>query len=365
MQKTSFFAMVLIGLVASLTAYGQPDLRTVEGDITHQAVVVAGGQGFGFKSPAAPMRYDDFEDGTLGANLKSQDEGGWYTFEYSGYRPTYSQGRQRIPGEMCAIQDYSESANQTIGIKNADVDTLYFTGWTYRDDFDGTAMYSENVKFWGNFTQMLPGDIPANPQCRYDAYWATNSGHLYVNVENYGDPAARGVYAGPRAYLDEWFRLEGYMAIGDPGQPNGVTWRAYNGEKFAEIEGIFHNSEQTYNYWIIGQYFRKNPDTDRSLPVASVKTYWGELYVDNTLARVELGNAPAFDDCTHREIQIPVTWSDNQVSFTVNSGSFDDGEELYLFVVDADGSASAGYPVTMGGTAVSDLPGVPVTPSLR
>jgi len=347
---------------AAGSAWAQPQVQDMDGAINHGETVTILGTDFGAKSPAAPMRYDNFEDGTPGGALKPMDEGGWYTFEYTGVRPTYSQGRQRVPGEMSVIQDYSVSSNQTIGLKYMDVDTLYVSGWTYRDDFDGTAMSSENVKFWGNFTHAEPGDVFTNPQCRYDAYWATNSGHLYVNVENSGDPMARGDYAGPRAYLNEWFRLERYIAIGNPGEPNGSSWCAYNGDRFSEISGIFRHTNLSYNYWLIGQYFRKRPSSDQSLPEASVKTYWGELYVDNTRARIEIGNNINFEACTHREIQVPETWNDGQITFQVNQGTFPMGEDLFLFVVDENDRPSVGFPVTMNSQVTVSGPGQPGPP---
>ncbi len=352
-----FCLMVTFG-VSQVIA--QPEILDIDGSINHGETVSLVGDDLGFKSPAAPLRYDDFEDGTIATRLRAQDDGGWYTFEHSGTRPSYSQGMQRIPGEMCALQDYSDSYNQTIGLKYLDVDTLYVSGWTYRDDFDGTASYSENVKFWGNFTHMEGGTASA-PQNRYDAYWSNNSGHLYVSVES-GTNGADGQYAGARSYLDEWFRLERWMAIGNPGEPNGVTWASHNGNKFAEIAGVFHNTSTTYNYWLIGQYFRKNPYSNPELPTASVKTYWGELYVDNTLARVEIGNNEDFESCTHREIQIPEKWENNMIDFRINQGTFAQGEELFLFVIDASGAPSVGFPIVMNSEVVMEGPGIPSVP---
>jgi hypothetical protein len=56
-----------------------------------------------------------------------------------------------------------------------------------------------------------------------------------------------------------------------------------------------------------------------------------------------IGDAAIFSQCTHREIQIPTAWSDTEITVTFNQGSFTDYETCYLFVVDSDGTASAGY----------------------
>jgi len=74
--------------------------------------------------------------------------------------------------------------------------------------------------------------------------------------------------------------------------------------------------------------------------------YWDNLYIDNTQARVEIGNASTYATCTHREIQIPSAWAAGSITVTANTGSFADGA-AYLFVIDGDGTASAGYPITV------------------
>ena len=83
-------------------------------------------------------------------------------------------------------------------------------------------------------------------------------------------------------------------------------------------------------------------------------------YLSFTKARVEIGNALTYSNCNHTEIQIPTAWSDSSITFTVNQGSFLNGETAYVFVVDADGNASSGKEITIGGTG---MPGsVDITP---
>ena len=77
--------------------------------------------------------------------------------------------------------------------------------------------------------------------------------------------------------------------------------------------------------------------------------YFDDVYVDSTQARVELGNDVSFDDCTHREIQIPTSWGDTSIGATINAGTFVADDEVYLFVVDREGNVSGGYELTMGG----------------
>ena len=90
-----------------------------------------------------------------------------------------------------------------------------------------------------------------------------------------------------------------------------------------------------------------NPNGD----VPGLVVYMDDIYLDSTQARVEICNESEWNESRvrHCEIQIPVAWSDMQINFTVNQGSFKPGEQAYLFVIDANGTASEGYPVTFGG----------------
>lgn len=344
-MKSIVAVLFVISIGFAGIASAEPQIQAVAGAIPNGSNVTISGFDFLQKAPAAPLRYFNFENGENGVRLPDQSSGGWYTVGMNGSYPRYSQDRQRIPGEVCALQDYSDASNQTIGLRDIDVDTLYVSGWTYRDDYNGTAMYCQNVKFWGNFTARDNG-TSTFPQNRLDTYWSGGSGHLYCLDENGQSMANIGT--GTREYLDEWFRLERYMAIGDPSGDNGITWASYNLDRFAELNGTFYNGGSAYEYWLIGQYFRKEPFNDPDLPEPHVRVYWSELYVDNTLARVEIGDQQDWDACTHREIQIPVAWQDGQITITGNWGTFAAGSQVYLFVVDRTGQHSVGFSATLG-----------------
>lgn len=68
--------------------------------------------------------------------------------------------------------------------------------------------------------------------------------------------------------------------------------------------------------------------------------YFDDLYVDTSLARVVLANAPSYGAATIVEPQIPVTWSDTQVEARVNLGALPDSGTAYLCVFDANDEPS-------------------------
>jgi hypothetical protein len=76
--------------------------------------------------------------------------------------------------------------------------------------------------------------------------------------------------------------------------------------------------------------------------------YFADVYLDYSRARVVLGNAPTYAESSIREVQIPQSWSDSAITLSVNLGKFTDGQTAYLYVVDPNGTVSAGRAVVVG-----------------
>lgn len=79
------------------------------------------------------------------------------------------------------------------------------------------------------------------------------------------------------------------------------------------------------------------------------ESWISEIYVDNSLQRVVIGNAPNYQDVTHRELQRPVAWSANEIEIALNLGSLGYDKGLYVYVIDKDGVANdMGAPLCVG-----------------
>ena len=105
-----------------------------------------------------------------------------------------------------------------------------------------------------------------------------------------------------------------------------------NGKGFSNSNGDFAGSI------FIGSYFSG----------ASANTYvdYDDIYLDHTLARVEIGENPNWNECTHSEIQPPISWSQDSIKIKVNQGTFSQNGTAYFFVIDKSGTASDGYAIT-------------------
>jgi len=72
-----------------------------------------------------------------------------------------------------------------------------------------------------------------------------------------------------------------------------------------------------------------------------------------------LSDNPAWDETiqAHKEIQQPLSWSENYITINVNQGSFSNGQQAYLYIIDGDGTVNAnGYPVRIGSDLTDSAP---------
>lgn len=99
-------------------------------------------------------------------------------------------------------------------------------------------------------------------------------------------------------------------------------------------------------YALFSEYF--------SAGIATV--YIDNVYADSFLARVEIGNAPTYGGVgsTNLEIQPPLTWSDTQITITVNQGTLVALSTAYIYVTTSAGVTSDGYAITMGTPTTSE-----------
>jgi len=106
---------------------------------------------------------------------------------------------------------------------------------------------------------------------------------------------------------------------------------------------------QLWNQLMLGQYVADGATT----------IYYDDVYVDNSWARVVLGDKPVYADCSIREIQIPTSWSINSITLRVNKGSFSSGSTAYLYVIDENGNISNSKAVVIGSSETTSADTTP------
>lgn len=81
----------------------------------------------------------------------------------------------------------------------------------------------------------------------------------------------------------------------------------------------------------------------------------------NGQARVEIGDNINYNNCSNLAVAVPTSWADNTVTATLHTGSFV-AESTFLFVIDAQGTPSQGFPFTLDGGSALEAPGPPGQP---
>jgi hypothetical protein len=86
---------------------------------------------------------------------------------------------------------------------------------------------------------------------------------------------------------------------------------------------------------------------DNWLPARQDEFFYDNIYIDKSIARIEIGNASTYAASTRREIQVPNLWGNSSIQFVANKGGLSSNQAVYLYVIDSNGNVnSTGYPIT-------------------
>jgi hypothetical protein len=338
MVKNFVYALALVLITASWTD-AAPVLISISGNFSEGSTAIVTGSGFGTKSPAAPVKWDNFNSGSNGSRLNSST---WpvQTAQGGSTYPTYNNSVLRAGDTMsCKVAIQSPQYNCSFGYDTTGKQKWYISYWR-RDTETGST---DNYKHFRIYGDGVSGELP-------EAYYTeltAGSAVFGVTDENLSTaPMNQWISQGAK---NTWIREEFYFDMGTRGQTNGKAAMWVNGQEW--VNKSFASAALLSGYTgeltspRIGHYFRTSLG-------GGLTSYLSEAYIDNTQARVEIGDSASWNNCNHREIQIPSAWSTNSITIRVNQGSFEAGQTAYLFVVDASGAVnSQGYQIVIGGSA--------------
>lgn len=352
-------AVILGVLFFPAISYATPSVGNVSGTFSHGQYITITGTGFGTKSPAKPLVWADFENGSVSEN-SSLSSG---TLTSTGETP-YSLGTTNLPHVRSKNNVYGKA--NTGGTKTASTLFVNYSGspsyyFFVRRKFPvNTWSTVSNLKVFHGFPPVDSG---------------TNTTFNYHNFSNPHDPEYTnqglgivhqfGEGVGPYIKLDDsgaWTTWEYQEARGDIDVRNGPVKFWVNGNlkrntdilnRTTKYPASNYTSLQMTNYWQVSV-------PGATYPVNGID-YIDDLYVDQTWARVMIGNASTFDACTRREPLIPTEWSSTSIKAYFNQGAFSNGEKVYIYVVDSSGVPSLGKEILIGG--VADIPTKSLIPS--
>lgn len=331
-----------------------PTITDVTGDVTHGQSITITGTGFGTKTTAAPLLWDNASGPASMLDL-------WDVAWPVGTSDPFNETQRRTP--IRSVQPPHSRVGRYIAGSHA----------------ENTATTGRNVMFWKSFPHAFPVDIYQSCWMRADPAWTFSGGSNDDNFKCYRfgrtnsastSPGAGGVnsatinYGGgnpPKSLSDTGMRYQAYGELIDthyPGSTNLVNvmtkWTKFEVLWQVDSDGLIRIREDGRRVMNYGA--ASFPSGTESLDVVSFGDYcrqynhpenfryYTDCYLDTTFQRVILGNAPTLDaSATTREMQVPSAWSDTSITVTVNRGVFADDDPVYLFVVDAANVASDGF----------------------
>jgi hypothetical protein len=338
-----------------------PEIQGSIGTFAHGESYILNGANFGTKSPAAPYLWAPFDadenPSSLGQKTAWTSTG---SMNWSSGMGATGGGLWTTPNPFtkfflanCFISDAAQ-------IWNAYDEQCYLFIKT-RKNFDYTAYGSpqgECSAEWRSF-RMLHG---GSGDCSF-SFYSNQDGSALDYVTNCCLPNTGTQLTGANAIgpTDEWFFFQVMMqnnstdtawegTVGDgtfTGGVNGASVGTVTTHKMRDVNTPAAD-DLTQIYPVYG-YSGNCADPPGGNPqfTQNDTIQFDDVYLDNTWARVMLGNADTYAACTELDPQIPSAWADGSITFTVNTGQYSISDQAYLYVVTAAGEVSNAYTVTI------------------
>ena len=354
-----FLTSFVLCTFASTYAFAAPNITSTSGIIEHGGTITITGNGFGNKNPAKPIIWADFEDGSINPSSLGQ-------------RNSWSANENLV---ISSFNQTNNSNYDVVGEWNSALSKRSFSFWVDKNywtkiyhyqkkyfDFDITA----NQKFW----RLWPEAGTNN----FLAACLSGTGRCYNEDEGYSGGVI-GSYQGSPSVKNQWHIEEFiWQHSGGTGEntDGSIRWVDPNDHSKGFYSGIWdytqngiriQHRENVNNKEAIHQQLRTDNFTDSNhLPPDGSKVYMDNIYIDDTYARVMVGNQGTFDASIHREIQIPSAWSDTSITITINQGTLSNLNDVYLYVFDENGIVNSnGYLLSSS----PDSPPPPPAPSMN
>jgi len=364
-KGTLFTILTLVTL--PIIAYAAPVVTGITGTVTHGTTVTVSGSGFGQKSTAAPLVWDNCS----GTNITTLWSGGWpnnssnatyniaYTTPIRSVSLPHSHITKYLVGAHAESNGYNAGYNVMVWrtVTGVSYPTTYYMSSYQREDpsWNGSlgAPQDNNLKTFdfsnGGEPYAMNSSTNANWYANYGVpnnlsspQWTINDdGGSLNNPDNNSHNFWWGSAVSP---LNAWVKTEYEISITN--QNTGYIKMWDNGVLVVNYSGPTDKYTGTTKSFALGGYARAQG-------ASTQWRYFADLYFDNTPQRIVICAGSSWGSRGRCEVQIPQTWIDNgtsaQATVTINQGSFADNSTAYLYVVDATGTPNtSGETITFG-----------------
>lgn len=372
-KKYIFLIIIFFGFFGlAKISEAVPSVSGVSGTVSHGESVTISGSGFGTKSTAAPIIYDDFEN--YESNQPLGDTAIWEArtttidddFVISSTNQRNQSSSKNIVADISRPDDDADEAwINDIGF--AQTGKAYVNFWVRMNFGTGTASGYQIKMF------RLAVGIEDNANAIYPTLALMHWTHNYFPVAGGYTQSYHQLYYGDGTSELFYFSNNSFNLIED----STPVWVNVSTQLY---EGDYNTENAELTYWAskpdggitaknqdAGFLYRKTTDHVDAIGLhnyigtggTATTLYYDNFYIDNSWARVEIGDNADYDSCTHREIQIPSSWVDGSIAINVNQGSFSDSDTAYLFVVDESGTVSSGQEILFSFSSDTTPPSAP------
>lgn len=327
------FAFLLL-CTASLLAFSAPSINGISGEFKDGASLTISGLGFGNSGQAIPVLWDsvDNQDYLSGLPDKSEvPEGGGYTFDINGSAwaskvlvdKSKGRGIRESSYRGGSQKSYFKWSNE-LGSKN--LRNVYISWWFWAGaDPAGSGGSNKFIRVWddhdGEHTRIS---------------W-TQMHMTYVAKDL--NPENKVSWNSWKGDVGQWNRFELWVSA------DSKIIKAWTNHKLVHNVNDFIKSPSSKGFDLDVFGFDPNVADD----YAGFRFNFGDIYISGSQARVEVSDTPTWSESgSHREIQIPVSWSDNKINVNLNLGALSNVNNLYLYVIDEKGNVNQdGYPLSL------------------
>ena len=351
MKKTAIIFGILFFPIISSAA---PSISNVSGTLNNGNPITIIGNGFGTKSPATPLVWADFEGLSVDAEAAVTSKYSTSTIALGGANVLVATNADmphlRSTRSVRAVAA-ANSPNINVDVSESGKVFVYLKRKFAHPDWFKTLTNYKFFRLWSS-----PENSPIDIVVGYTNFsspftYPYNNAHSNGTAE-YGNPT--NMYTTMSHPPANQWNTEEYQASKSTIDLQDGTFRFwYNGKKHINNTTLMNRSTKHPGSWsnlYIENYNHHSSNGVNDVPPSGAYVYYDDVYIDTTWSRVMIGNASTFDSCTHREPLIPTAWSSTSITAYFNQGSFQNGQSVYIFVVDSNGNASTGKAITIGGT---------------
>ena len=334
-------ALTILILLYAINCNSAPVISNIAGSVSNGQSITISGSGFGSRNSILPQFWDTVDNQnqyigiTEGSSVPVGGTNPWGA--NAGNKVKITKVNQRHPN---STMSYTASNQYDAKLDNHTINAAsqFYVSWWFNP--------SAAVTMGGGASNKLIRVSNSQDEVNKTYSWAYTGGWAdYVYAGNYcQNGGSLGWFSNdPPNMANTWNRLEVWF---------DSTTQKYN----SYVNGIAnHTSDISWNLcspfqmdkvWAIG--WESNVSTN------TLTYLMDDIYIDNTIARIEICPGNTWSSRGKCEIQIPSAWSASSITATVNQGSFADGATAYLYVVDGVGAVNSnGYPIPFG-TSQSD-----------